>query len=568
MELKKYILPLSRWWWLIAATTLVAAAASFLATLRQPPIYQAITTLMIGRAIMDPNPTSNEFYLSQQLASNYAEIANREPVRNATMQALDLKWLPNYLARAVPEGQFIEILVTDTNPQRAQAVANELAHQLVLRAPTSAGPEEQNRREFVNRQLDTLEEQIEKTEAEITRLQDELGNMVSARQIADTQGQIAALQTKLTTLQGNYANLLANTESGAINTLSVIEPAALPTRPIGPNKGMAILLASAIGFTLSAGAAYLLEYLDDTLKTNEDVVRVTQSPIIGYLAEVNGEGDYRIYVAENPRHPIVEAYRTLRTNLEFAAVDRPLKTIFIASAEAEEGKSSVAANLAVAMAQGEKAVVLLDADLRKPNIHNFFGMQNDYGLSDVFRGRLSIDDAMKGWKGDQVTVITAGTPPPNPTELLGSKKMDQILSRLEEVADVVVIDGPPFIVADAAVLAAKVDGVLLVIRSGFTHEASVRAMMEQAERAGAHLVGVALNRIPRKGRGYYDGNRYYSSYYTSGRTAKSEAPGKARAHRSQVWQRLFDSLLGRETPVNVKRSSRLGEVDAAKRDGD
>jgi len=242
MEFKRYVLPLRRWWWLLLAATLIAALSSFLATLRQPPIYQTLTTLMIGQVIADPNPTSGEFYLGQQLAENYAEIANREPVRIATKQALGLNWLPDYRATALPNGQFIEIVVTDTSPERAQAVANELANQLIARSPTGNQSDELERQAFIQDQLDKLQLQITTTEDEIIQLRDALGEMDSARQIADTQFQINALEAKLSDLQTIYTDLLANTQSGAINTISVIESAYLPVRPIGPNKMLIILL--------------------------------------------------------------------------------------------------------------------------------------------------------------------------------------------------------------------------------------------------------------------------------------------------------------------------------------
>jgi polysaccharide biosynthesis transport protein len=563
MELKRYILPIRRWWWLITAATLVAALSSFLATLRQPPVYQAITTLIVGRAIMDPNPSQTEFYLSQQLATNYADIANRDPVKNATKEALGLTWLPNYLAQAPPNGQFVEIIVTDTVPERAQAVANELANQLILLGPTSGQAEEKDRLEFVNRQLDTLEAQIDTTESEISKLQEELGDMVSARQISDTQNQIAGLQAKLASLQSNYASLLSNTESGALNILSVIEPAALPTTPIGPNKALTILLASAFGFLLSTGAAILLEYLDDTIKTSEDVDRVVQAPIIGYIADFNDEDGQRLLVAENPRHPIVEAYRSLRTNLEFAGVDEPLKSIFIASAESEDGKSSIAANLAVVMAQGEKSVIVMDADLRKPNLHTFFGVSNEYGLSDIFRGRLSVEEAMKEWRGQPISILTAGTPPPNPTELLGSRKMVEIMGRLESMADVVIIDGPPFVVADAAVLAARADGVLVVVRSGHTQQAAAKAMMEQIKRTGARVVGVAFNGVPRKGIGYFGGNPYYALDYYGDEaedTTKELKPVSRGRSAIGTVQRFANGI-----KPNSKRAGILGDMKASRK---
>jgi capsular polysaccharide biosynthesis protein len=142
MELKKYIFPLRKWWWLVVASTLIAAIFSLLSNLRQPTIYQARTTLMIGTTINNPNPSSNELFLGQQLAATYADLANREIVRNATMNALGMKGLPDYIARALPNTQLIEITVNDTDPERAQKVANQLAAQLILIGPIGAQSEE------------------------------------------------------------------------------------------------------------------------------------------------------------------------------------------------------------------------------------------------------------------------------------------------------------------------------------------------------------------------------------------------------------------------------------------
>ena len=515
MEFKRYYLPLRRWWWLLLGAMLIAALSSFVATLRQPPIFQSLTTLMIGQVITNPNPTTAELTLSQQLAENYAEIANREPVRIATMQALGLTKLPDYRATALPDGQFIEIVVTDTIPDRAQAVATELANQLIMRSPTGNQSDEQERQVFIQDQLDNLQIQITETEDEITSLREALGEMDSARQIADTQLQINALEAKLSDLQTIYSDLLANTQGGALNTISVIEPAYKPVRPIGPNKILIVLLSAAIGLSLAVAAAYILDYLDDTVKNAEDVEQLTNAPIIGYLSDMDFENVGALYVAENPRHPGVEEIRSLRANLEFAGVDQPLKTLFVSSADKEDGKTSVAANLAVVMSQAEKNVIIVDADLRRPNVHNFFGLPNNIGLSDIFRGRLNIEDVIKEWPGGSVSVITAGTPPPNPAELLGSKKMGQVIEELKKNADIIIFDGPPFIVADAPVIGAKVDGVLVVVRVGHTHEPAINAMMEQIDRSHAKIVGVVLNRIPPKGVGYYTGNRYYASYYQS-----------------------------------------------------
>lgn len=517
MEFKQYILPLKRWWWLLVAATVIAAVSSYLATLRQPPIYQTLSTLMIGQVITDPNPTGAEFTLSRQLAENYAEIANREPVKIATMEALGLNWLPDYRVTALPNGQFIEIVVTDTVPERAQVVANELARQLILRSPTGSQTDEQDRQAFVQNQLDNLQLQITDTEAEIQTLRDALGGMDSARQIADTQVQITALEAKLADLQGIYSDLLANTQGGAINTISMIEEAYLPVVPIGPNKFLIVLLSATVGLSLALVAAYVLEYMDDTVKTPEEVEKLTNVPVIGYLSELDIKDVGALYAADNPRHPSVEEMRTLRTNLEFAGVDQPLNTLLITSTEMEVGKTSVAANLAIVMSQTEKKVVLVDADLRRPNVYNFYGFQNKVGLSDVFRGEYDLEQVCKQWPGGEVSVITAGDLPPNPSELLGSRRMSEILESLGSDADIVIIDGPPFVVADAPLLASKVDGVLLIVRLGNTRKPAINALMEQIKRSGSKVIGVALNRIPSRSIGYYTGNPYYSAYYSNDR---------------------------------------------------
>jgi len=173
-------------------------------------------------------------------------------------------------------------------------------------------------------------------------------------------------------------------------------------------------------------------------------------------------------------------------------------------------------------------VILLDADLRRPNIHKFFELANDRGLVDLISGRAAISDVLLQFK--KIAVLTSGGAPPNPTELLSSEKMDQVLSRLEEAADVVIIDGPPFLVADAMVMASKVDGVLLVVRPGHTRRSLALGASEQIKLAGARMVGVVLNRIPLRGADYYAGQSYVYTYYLS--NYGDEREGKEKSNYS------------------------------------
>ena len=560
MELKQYIVPLQKWWWLLLAATGVAMIASFAAVSTQPPIYQARTTLIIGQAINNPNTTGNEFWLGQQLAQTYADVAGREPVRQATMEALGLDWLPEYTARTLPNSQLVEIAVTDTSPERAMVVARELAKQVILRSPTNSQQEDGERQAFVNEQLNSLETQIEATTEELEAKQAELATLFSARQIADTQVQVAALEEKLNTLQANYAALLANTTQGAINTLGVFEDATLPTTPIGPNVGMTVLTAGAIGFLLAAAAAFLLEYLDNSIKTPEDIDRIMELPVIGYITDsssISGKEEGLI-VAEQPRSPITESFRTLRTNLEFAGVDKTLKTILVTSPSPSEGKTTIAANLAAVMAQGNKRVILLDADLRRPRVHQQLALSNRRGLSDLFRGETELRSVIRSWNRG-FAVITSGSLPPNPTEVLGSERMSQLLEQLKQFADVVVIDSPPSLVTDASVLAAKVDGVILVIRPGHTQVGAARVTQEHLSRVGARVVGVVLNRVPRKGDFYYGGYQYYNapSYYLDEDEVPQLSDSHSNGRSNSKHKGRLAGIFGRSKPASASAGDRL-----------
>ncbi|MBM4457728.1 MAG: polysaccharide biosynthesis tyrosine autokinase [Chloroflexi bacterium] len=518
MELKEYILPLRKWWWLIVASVFIATVSSYLATRQQSPIYQARTTIMIGSAIENPNPTGNDFWLTQQLANTYADIAKREPIKQATMAALGLNWLPEYTVRVVANTQLLEITVVDTSPPRAQAVAAELANQLIRQTPTNSDSETQQRQAFIKAQLDDLEVKIKETKAEIDKKQADLANLFSARQIADTQTQIAGLQTKLNTLQANYAALLSNTQQGSINTISVIEPAVLPTKPIGPNKLATILLAAAIGLVLAAGAAYLLEYLDDTLKNPDDVQKELSLTTLGAVPVMDGAtaGD-ELPVLSGGHSAAVEAYRILRTNLQFAAVDRPLHTLLITSPAPTEGKSLTVANLGAAMAQAGKHVVLVDGDLHRPRLHRLFKLRNNTGLTTaLLEARPSLDGLLQETTVPGLHVLTSGPLPPNAAELLGSARMKELLAEVQTQADLVVVDSPPSTaLSDAAILSTQTDGVLLVLDSGHTRREVARRALDGLRQVNARVVGALLNRMPTRGAGYYYYYYYHYGHYYS-----------------------------------------------------
>jgi len=513
VEIRDYVRPLLKWWWLLAAATVVAALSSFVYTVMQPAVYEARTTVMVGSTIQDPNPSSNQVWMAQQLAETYADIAQRTPIRQATMAALAMDWLPFYQASVIPNTQIIEIKVFDEDANRTYAVATELISQLILKGPSG----EQKRQSFVEEQLNKLQTNITETEDEILQKQEDLGKIFSARDIVNVQNQISALQTKLTTLQANYAALLANTQKGAINALNLLEPAIIPTEPMASNLLINILIAAMIGFVLAAGGAFLIEYFDDSIKTAEDAKQVLGTAVLSSIPLIeNMQADTnQLVMTKNTSVPATEAYRVLRTNLQFAMVDRQLKLLLITSPSPMEGKSLTAANLAVALARGGRRVVLVDVDMHRPTQHRLFRLVNNIGLTTLLLAENAPLDRLLQKTGiPGLQVLTTGPLPPNPAELLGSRRMQDILGKLKEHADIVILDSPPVMaVADAVILSSLADAVLTVVRAGKTRREAARQALNALQQVKARVIGVVLNGITKDSNGYYNYGYYNSGAY-------------------------------------------------------
>jgi len=520
MEINAYLRPIIRWWRLVVIVTMLAVVASAVSTLFQPDVYVSRTTLVIGTTILDPNPDSGQIYIAQQLAGIYADMAEREPIQQAAMDSLGIDWLPQYQSRAIPNAQMVEISVTDTNPRRAQLIADELARQLMEQSPAIGNTETGLQQDFIRQQLSNLKVQIEDTEKKIEELQTSLIGLNSASQINNIENEIREQTQKLTSLRESYASFLANSQEGALNILSVVEPANLPTRSVGTNKFIIIALAGLVGFSLGAGAAYLLEFLDRTIKTTTDVERIFNLPVIGYISEIIENGNNANYVARNPNSILAENFRLLRSNIEFFQISNPIKTILITSPNQGNGKTTVASNLAASISQGEQDIILVDADLRRPAVHKALGIDRNPGLSDVIRNKTDVDSVVRTDDENRLKVITAGDIPPNITEIVGSKRVASILGDLREKHEMIVIDAPPLIIADSYNLASRVDGVILVLVPGETTEEQARTIKEQLDRSKARLLGIVFNKISeRSSHSYYDyqyrslySPKYYGDY--------------------------------------------------------
>jgi len=235
---------------------------------------------------------------------------------------------------------------------------------------------------------------------------------------------------------------------------------------------------------LGLGMAFLYEYLDDTIKSSEVAEKIYQAPVIGTIPLEKTEGKSRqLSIIAHPGSAVAESYRVLRNSLDFINFEHKLKTILVTSAAPAEGKSTVAANLAASMAQTGKKVVLISSDFRRPTTEQFFDVNNIIGLSDVLLGTHSLKAALQRPIDDSLLVLVSGTMPPNPSELLGSAKMEALIKELEEWADWIIIDTPPLLaVADPATISRWADGVLMVMKGGVSSKTAGRRGMELLQR--------------------------------------------------------------------------------------
>jgi capsular exopolysaccharide synthesis family protein len=520
MELRAYVSIVLKWWWLFLISMLLATGVSFVASQSTTPIYQSTTTVMVGQSLKSTDPSTSDFLTSEKLAQTYSEIARRQPVLQATIEALNLPFTwqqlkGNVSVRLVQGTQLLEISVKDTLPSRAQAIADELALQLIRQSPTSAeNVTTAQYTEFVQRQLGDLQIKIDEGEARLASLERDLGTALSSEEAGKIQDQAATLQAQINTWQSNYAQLLDYLGQTSPNYLSVVEPAQLPQSPIQPKTRQNVLLAAIVGLMIAGGVAFLIEYLDDTIKTPDDLAGGLGLVALGSIARLEGASYPEKLITRQPEHSSAdEAYRMLRSNVQFMANGTPLHTLLVTSAGPVEGKSITLANIGVVFAQNGLRTILVDSDLRRPMLHRIFQLPNRTGLSNVLLAPVTQvnQEILQSAGVANLQVITSGPIPPNPSELLGSTRMSQVVAELRDLADVIIFDSPPVLSAtDAALLANRLDGTILVTDSGRTRrEAALRAV-EQLQRAGANLIGGVLNRMQKKTGGYY---YYYHDHY-------------------------------------------------------
>ncbi|MFC7850188.1 polysaccharide biosynthesis tyrosine autokinase [Arthrobacter sp. NPDC057388] len=301
--------------------------------------------------------------------------------------------------------------------------------------------------------------------------------------------------------------------------LSVITPATTPLRPSAPNTPLYLLLGTVVGLGVGIGGAVLRSALDNRISGEAGLRAVTDSPLLGGISFDQDAVKKPLLTQAAPQSPRAESFRQLRTNLQFANVSGHAKTIAVTSSLPGEGKSTTATNLAISLSQAGQSVCLIDADLRRPMVGEYLGLEQNAGLTTALLGSADVNDLLQQWGSGSLYVLTSGRIPPNPSELLGSAEMSDLIQRLEQVFDAVIIDTPPLLpVTDAAVLAQHVGGVVVVVRSQKLKQQDLAKSLNSLQMVGGKLLGVVLNGLPPKGPdsysyGYYrhDSQRVHNS---------------------------------------------------------
>ena len=516
-ELRKYIAIVRRWWWLMILSTVAAAAIGFEVSRAQPPVYRASTTLIVGRSIQTTRVDSRELETSQLLAQTYADIARRQPVLQAAVESLNLNvtWqaLKKQVGLTLVEGtQLLEIAVEASSLDEAQAIADEIARQLILQSPTAAlnrGNDEKQL--FVRQRLEALQASIEAGQVRLKDLETTMAAISSTEQKQQLQDELNKLELLIVDWQSNYVQLLVYSEAQeSPNYLTVIEPAQGNPDPVRPRILLNTLLASGVGLVLGLGVIFLRAYLDNTLKSAADLGYLLGLTYLGAIGRMKGRRyQHKLISSQEPFSPESESYRFIRSNIQFRSADRPAKSIMVTSPTPGDGKSITVANLGMVMAQAGFKTILVDADLREPVLHQIFEMPNQEGLTDLLRSpELQSNGLLRNTSVENLRVITSGVLPHNPSELLNSQRMGQLLASLNEMADVIIFDSPPvLVVADAVVLSNQVDGVVLVIDAGHTPRDAAKQAMLNLQQVGANLLGGVLNRVSETRGSYYYGSK-------------------------------------------------------------
>ena len=462
MELRDYIRVLRKGWILILTFVLVGIAAAAGFSLLKSPEYEATSKVFVSTQGSDTvQDLQSGNTFTQARVQTYSDLVSTPVVLLPVAAALNLNLTATQLAN----------MVTATSPLNTTLIE--------ITATSTSASQAANIANATAQSLTTVVEKLETPSA------------------ADSTSPV-----KLTRVQ----------------------VATVPQLPSSPNVPLNIALGLLVGLAIGVGVAVLRETLDTRIRNERDVELISSAPIVGGIAFDPKASSRPLIVQADPRSPRAESFRTLRTNLQFLNTEGTTRSFVVTSSIPAEGKTTTTANLAIALSEAGHSVLVVDADLRRPKLAEYMGLEGAVGLTDVLIGRAELVDAVQPWGKGKLYVLPAGKVPPNPSELLGSKAMANLLDLFEQQFNYVLFDAPPLLpVTDAAVLGKSVGGALVVVSAGHAHKNQLKGAVTALENVNAHVAGFIVTMLPTKGPDAYGYGRYGYGGYGYGYASDDDA---------------------------------------------
>jgi polysaccharide biosynthesis transport protein len=506
-DIRDYARTIGRHRWLIALTVVFVVLAGVIATAMQATIYTATAQLVIQRSdTLDSGPQD-----AQDAARNVdteTGVLRSKVVQDAAEKRLG--YHPDVTVASSETSDVVSVSANSGDAAHAASDANAYANAYVDLRRTQNIAELQQAVQQVNVQIAAINGALKK--------------------LRPTSPAFASDQEQATALLQQRNQLQVAASLSTVAGARLLSPATVPTSPTSPKPLRNVAIALVLGLLLGIALAFLREYLNDTVTTREDLERATEGlSILGEIPRISGWRDREnahLVTADAPHSPAAESYRTLRTSIEFIALDRELRSIQVTSSQTDDGKTTTLANLALAFARAGTQVTIVCCDLRRPRVHEFFGLSNDVGFTSVLLGRSTVTDALQPVNGEpNLTVLAAGPPPPNPSELLSSSRAADTLASIEKTSEhsLVLVDSPPVLaVGDALIVSGLVDATLLVASEGSSSRRALQRTVQMLRQVNAPLLGTVLNNAEMANRDY--GYGYAAKYDATSTDANGSPP--------------------------------------------
>ena len=491
MTLRDYGGVVRRRKWIVIVSVLLAVVVAVVLTALQTPIYESSSEVLVQPRGVGGLYNNQDTYRDLDRAiQTEIQVIEGEAVQFRVQENLGLQQPPSPVSVSqVGVTDVISVSVRDANPANAQTLANAYAEAYI----------EIRREQSVGELLSAVNEvqlAINDLQAEIDTLPDD------DPQRPSLVAQLASFSTTLDQLRVDAA-----LRTGGA---SIIQTAYLPVSPVEPTPARTAVLAAVVGLLIGLGVALLVDHLDDKILLEEDLKLATGRPVLSVVPVDPPPNNLPIALSE-PAHDAVEAYRVLRTNLQFLGLDRAIRVVQLTSSLAGEGKTTTSSNLAVVLAQAGHRVALVDGDLRRPRLHEVFGISQSPGFTDLLFG-VADEDVVRSVDvtgGNKLSLYPSGTVPSNPSEILSGRRISQLLTEMGARYDYVIVDSAPVLpVSDSVALAASVDGVLVVAHAGRVTRANIGDTLERLDRVAAPVLGLVLNQARKVSKEYYSYGGY------------------------------------------------------------